>query len=54
MAAALDIVGLDESVLDAQLHAQSLYARHGYLPEGEPFEEDGIMHIRMRRPATAD
>ncbi|GAA3006138.1 GNAT family N-acetyltransferase [Actinokineospora diospyrosa] len=49
MTAALEIVGADESVLDAQLHAQSLYARHGYEVEGEPFDEDGILHVRMRR-----
>ncbi|SER56250.1 GNAT family N-acetyltransferase [Actinokineospora terrae] len=53
MAAALDIVGPDESVLDAQLPAQALYAKFGYVPEGEPFDEDGILHIRMRRPGQS-
>ncbi|GLW94474.1 ElaA protein [Actinokineospora globicatena] len=53
MAAAIDLIGPDESVLDAQLPAQALYARFGYLPEGEPFDEDGILHIRMRRPGQS-
>ncbi|WP_285506377.1 GNAT family N-acetyltransferase [Actinokineospora sp. NBRC 105648] len=50
MAAALDHIGPDPSVLDAQVQAQNLYARHGYHPEGEEFLDDGIPHIRMRRP----
>ncbi|OLR91507.1 GNAT family N-acetyltransferase [Actinokineospora bangkokensis] len=53
MAAAVDLVGADPSVLDAQVQAKGLYARFGYETDGEPFEEDGIMHVRMRRPATA-
>ncbi|PPK63947.1 GNAT family N-acetyltransferase [Actinokineospora auranticolor] len=52
MAAALAVVGADESVLDAQTQAQGLYARFGYVAEGEEFLEDGIPHIRMRRPAS--
>lgn len=51
MAAALAEVGEREAVLDAQVTAQGLYARFGFLPEGEPFDDDGIMHVRMRRPA---
>ena len=53
MAAALEHVGPDESELNAQVAAQGLYARFGYLPEGEPYDDDGIPHIHMRRPATA-
>ncbi|MGQ0841841.1 GNAT family N-acetyltransferase [Actinokineospora sp.] len=49
MAAALDHLGDDESVLNAQVQAQGLYARFGYLAEGEPFDDDGIDHITMRR-----
>ncbi len=49
MAAALDRIGAAESVLDAQLTVQTMYARFGYVAEGEPFVEDGIPHIRMRR-----
>ncbi len=53
MAAALEHVGSDESVLDAQVQAKGLYARFGYEPEGEEFLDDGIPHIRMRRPAVS-
>ncbi|GAA3578053.1 GNAT family N-acetyltransferase [Amycolatopsis ultiminotia] len=50
MAAALaDATG--EFVLDAQTYAQGLYARFGFVPEGEEFLEDGIPHRTMRRPA---
>ncbi|WP_037366798.1 GNAT family N-acetyltransferase [Amycolatopsis orientalis] len=50
MAAALDGAS-GEFVLDAQTYAQQLYARFGFVAEGEEFLEDGIPHITMRRPA---
>ena len=49
MAAAVERIGDRESVLGAQVQAQGLYARFGYLPEGESYVEDGIPHITMRR-----
>jgi ElaA protein len=49
MIAALAEVGDRPAVLDAQVHAQNFYARFGFVPVGEPFEEDGIPHITMRR-----
>lgn len=50
MVAALDALGDREIVLDSQVHAQGMYARFGFQPEGEPFEDDdGIPHIAMRR-----
>jgi ElaA protein len=49
MRAALDHIGDADSVLDAQTYAQGFYAKFGYLPEGEVFEEDGIPHITMWR-----
>lgn len=52
MAAALEYAGDAECVLDAQTYAQGFYARFGFAPEGEEFDEDGIPHIRMRRPAS--
>ena len=52
MAAAVDRIGARESVLGAQVQAQGLYARFGYVPEGEVYLEDGIPHITMRRPAA--
>jgi ElaA protein len=51
MRTAMARVGDDEVVLDAQTYAQRFYARFGFEPEGEPFDEDGIEHITMRRPA---
>lgn len=42
-----------EYVLDAQSHATGFYARFGFDPEGEPFDEDGIAHIVMRRSGMA-
>lgn len=38
-------------VLDSQTYAKGFYARFGFVAEGEPFDEDGIAHITMRRPA---
>ncbi|MGW7538668.1 GNAT family N-acetyltransferase [Amycolatopsis sp. NPDC054798] len=48
MAAALD-GATGEFVLDAQTYAQQLYARFGFVAEGEEYLEDGIPHITMRR-----
>ncbi|MDY7102004.1 MAG: GNAT family N-acetyltransferase [Actinomycetota bacterium] len=36
-------------VLDAQLHLRAWYERFGFAADGEPFDEDGIMHLPMRR-----
>lgn len=52
MSEAMARVGDADVVLDAQTYAQRFYARFGFEPEGEPFDEDGIEHITMRRPAT--
>lgn len=38
-----------EVSLHAQRTAQAFYARLGYAPHGEPFEEAGIAHLEMRR-----
>lgn len=53
MTAALEIVGDADSVLDAQTYAQGFYAKFGYVPEGDEFDEDGIMHITMWRRVPA-
>lgn len=42
--------GIAASVLHAQTHATGFYERLGYQAEGAPFDEDGIRHVRMRRP----
>jgi predicted GNAT family N-acyltransferase len=41
--------GASEMVLNAQRRAEPFYAAHGYAPEGEPFIEAEIEHIRMRK-----
>ena len=41
--------GWDEVRLNAQVSAESFYARHGFLPEGPRFHEAGIEHQAMRR-----
>lgn len=53
MEAAVEFVGANESVLGAQRYAEGFYARYGYRPEGEEYQEDGIPHISMRRPADS-
>ena len=39
--------GDHEVLLHAQRTAEGFYARLGFLPQGEPFEEAGIAHIEM-------
>jgi YbgC/YbaW family acyl-CoA thioester hydrolase len=47
--------GDHEVMLHAQRTAEGFYARLGFVPRGEPFEEAGIVHIEMVHglPATA-
>lgn len=45
--------GWHELWLNAQTHALRFYARHGFEPEGDPYDECGIPHQRMRRRAAA-
>jgi predicted GNAT family N-acyltransferase len=35
--------------LNAQVHAMPFYARFGFTPEGDPFDEAGIPHRSMKR-----
>lgn len=49
-AAALDHLGPVDVVLSSQRYATGFYARFGFAAEGEPYDEDGIPHITMRRP----
>lgn len=42
-------VGLAWVVLHAQMTAKGFYLKNGYAEEGEPFLEDDIMHVRMRK-----
>ncbi len=36
--------------ISAQLHLAPFYARHGFVPVGEPYGEDNIPHVQMFRP----
>jgi len=40
-------------LLDAQAHLASWYGRFGFVVSGEPFAEDGIPHLPMRRTHLA-
>jgi len=51
MKAAMEHVGDEAAVLDAQTYALDFYARFGFVPEGERYLEDGIEHQTMRRTA---
>jgi len=55
VAAALDLAlaeGAGEARLHAQTTVQAFYARLGFVAFGPEFEEDGILHIAMRRALT--
>ncbi|OSQ39073.1 acetyltransferase [Thalassospira mesophila] len=39
--------------LNGQYHLAGFYQGLGFVSEGDPFDEDGIPHIAMRRPAPA-
>ncbi len=51
MQAALAEVGDDSCVISAQSHLAQMYARHGFIPDGAEFVEDGIPHVPMLRAA---
>lgn len=41
--------GLDQVFIHAQIESAAFYHLHGFMNEGDPFEEAGIPHIRMSR-----
>jgi ElaA protein len=47
--AALAEVGAAECRIHAQSYLVEMYSRHGFLTEGEEFEEGGIFHVPMVR-----
>ena len=51
MARALADIDAGQAVLNAQLHVESFYAELGFVTEGEVFQEAGIDHVRMVKPA---
>lgn len=53
MQRSLDHLGAARDVvLDAQAQLADWYARFGFVRDGADFNEDGIRHVPMRRPAT--
>lgn len=40
-------LGVSHLSLNAQVSAQPFYARHGFMPQGDEFDEVGIPHVRM-------
>lgn len=40
--------------LGAQAHLQGFYGKQGFVASGSPYDEDGILHIKMYRAATID
>jgi ElaA protein len=51
MTRALELAAGRPIVLDAQAHLAGWYARFGFTRVGADFDEDGIPHTPMRRPA---
>lgn len=45
-----DRYGMGAVTLSAQAHLQKFYQAHGFVVDGEPYDEDGIVHVRMVRP----
>jgi predicted GNAT family N-acyltransferase len=41
--------GYRQIVLHARLGAEGFYAKHGYVAEGAPFDENTIPHVRMSK-----
>ena len=44
-------LGAVRFTLGAQVHARGFYQREGYAAEGEIFDDAGIPHVRMEKPA---
>jgi ElaA protein len=51
MAEAMALCGDREVRLDAQTGLTGFYEAYGFAVTGPEFDEDGIMHVPMRRPA---
>ncbi|PYY34717.1 GNAT family N-acetyltransferase [Curtobacterium sp. MCPF17_011] len=52
VAAALAEHGHEAFVLHAQQYVAALYERHGFVRFGVPYDEAGITHVGMYRPAS--
>ena len=44
-------IGDTRCFLHAQDHLRGFYEQHGFAAVGDVFDEDGIPHVRMERPA---
>ena len=44
-----EMPGISAIVLEAQVYAVTFYEKTGFVVVSEPFDEDGIMHVRMER-----
>ena len=53
MQAALAEVGDYPCRINAQTYLEEMYAKHGFVRDGDEFLDDGIPHVPMVRPATA-
>ncbi len=51
---ALERIGDDTAVLDAQAHLQEFYGRFGFEGIGDVFDEDGIPHRTMLRRSPSE
>ena len=40
--------------LSAQAYLQDFYRSLGFVTQGEPYDDYGIMHVTMQRPVTSD
>jgi len=49
MRRALSVCEGQDVILHAQMQVAGLYASHGFVTIGEPFDEAGIVHVRMVR-----
>lgn len=44
-----EMTGISAIILEAQVYAVTFYEKAGFVVVSEPFDEDGIMHVRMER-----
>ena len=42
--------GIQPIRIGAQAHLENFYQQHGFVKDGAPYLEDGILHIEMLRP----
>jgi ElaA protein len=52
LTAVIDRRGTEPMLLHAQTYAAALYAKAGFVPFGEPFDEAGIEHVSMYRAGS--